>query len=156
MSLDRLAQLTPGRHRGLIPLLALCSILAGCSPSPGDPRAAIEALVDEGVTAVEAGDHRALAALAAPDYEDAEGRNKARLALTLRALLTRYPGVNVAVQSLEIELDSPELARAEVALLVLARREGAPLPLGLDADRIRLRLALRRDDEWRVTRAGRI
>jgi hypothetical protein len=154
--MHRLAQLDPGRHRGLSCLWALVWILAGCSPSPGDPRAEIAALVDEGVAAVEAGDHRALAALAASDYEDAEGRNRARLALTLRALMTRYPGITVAVQSLDVELDSPALARAEVTLLVLARRQGAPLPVGLEAERIRLRLALRRDADWRVTRAERI
>lgn len=153
--LHRLAQLVPGRQRFAPLWLLLGALLGGCGPSADDPRAGVEALVERAVAAAEAGDHRALLELVARDYEDGAGRDRRQVGFYLRTLLGRYPGVTVAVRSLDIELDSPRLARAELALVAIARREGTPLPVGLDADLIRLRLALRRDDGWLVTRADR-
>lgn len=132
------------------------ALAAGCGPSADDPRAGVEALVERAVAAAEDGDYRALLELVARDYEDGAGRDRRQVGFYLRTLFGRYPGVTVAVRSLDIELDSPRLARAELALIALARREGAPLPVGLDADLIRLRLALRRDGDWLVTRADRL
>ncbi len=138
-------------------LLVLLGVtLAGCGRSADDPRAGVEALIERAVAAAEAGDHRALVELLARDYEDGAGRDRRQVGFYLRTLFGRYPGVTVAVRALDVELDSPRLARAEVALVGIARREGAPLPVGLDADLIRLRLALRRDDDWLVTRADRL
>jgi hypothetical protein len=153
---QRLAQLV-ARRRQFAPLwLLFGAVLGGCGPSADDPRAGVEALVERAVAAAEAGDHRALLELVARDYEDDAGRDRRQVGFYLRTLLGRYPGVTMAVRSLDIELDSPRLARAELALVAIARREGAPLPVGLDADLIRLRLALRRDDDWLVTRADRL
>lgn len=111
-------------------------------------------MIDAAVAAAEARDYKALGAMLADDYEDAAGRNPRSATLYLRALFSRYPGVVVARRGLDIELLSPVLARAEVDLVVVARRRGAPLPVAVDAESFRLRVALRREgDAWRVTRA---
>jgi hypothetical protein len=164
MSLLRLAQLRRRRHRrrpgrARLPVWALAAVvvISGCAPSGDDPRTAIEALVAQGARAAEEGDHAALAALLAADYEDAEGRDRREAALYLRLLLRRYRHPEIAVRAVDVELISPVLAVAEVTLVVLGRRQGASVPLGFEADRLSLELALRRDDgDWRVTRAQRI
>ncbi len=162
MFTNRLAHVRRARHSaGRVVLAALTLVFAaGCAPSEEDPRAAVEALVEAGIEAAEAGDHAALAALLAGDYEDAAGRDRRQAGLYLRVLFRRYPSPVFARRGLEIELDSPVLARAQVDLAVVARRGSAARDDGddafLSADLIRLQLALRRDDgEWRVTRAER-
>jgi hypothetical protein len=164
MSVLRLAQPHRRRHgprpgRARLPACALAAIvlIAGCAPSADDPRAAIEALIAQGVRAAEEGDHAALAALLAPDYEDADGRDRRQAALYLRVLLRRYRNPEISVRAVDVELISPVLAVADVTLVALGRRQGASVPLGFEADRLGLRLALRRDDaDWRVTRGERI
>jgi hypothetical protein len=132
-------------------------MISGCAPSADDPRAAIEALVARGARAAEEGNAAALAALLAPDYEDADGRDRRQAALYLRVLLRRYRHPEISIRAVDVELISPVLAVAEATLVVLGRRQGAAVPLGFEADRLRLRLALRRDGaDWRVTRAERI
>jgi hypothetical protein len=69
-------------------------------------------------------------------------------------LLGRYRNVLVSVSNLRIQLISSELATADMTVSLLARDSGRPVLTGIDADRIPLRLALRREGgEWRVTRA---
>lgn len=130
---------------------------AACSPSAEDPATAIEALVARAVRAAEAGDDRAIVRLLASDYEDAEGRGRREATMYLRALLRRYPRPVISVRRLDVELISPVLARAEVSLAALGRRGGTSPRIDLDASRLELRLALRRDgSDWLVTRADRI
>ena len=164
MPVTRLAQLARRRHRharvragrsagGLVAAL----LAAACSPSADDPRAAIEALVATAVRAAETGDAPAIERLLASDYEDAEGRGRREATIYLRMLLRRYPRSVISVRGLDIELLSPVLARAELSLVGLGRRDGTSPRVDLDASRLRLRLALRRDgDDWRVTRADRL
>jgi len=134
--------------------LVLATGSGGCAPSAGDPADEIAALFAAGEAAAEAGDHRAIADLVAGDYEDAAGRDRRQVAFLLRSLLGRYPNAIVSVRDLNVEVISPELANADAALLVLARRKGAALPVSVDGDAFRLRLALRREGgDWLVTRA---
>jgi hypothetical protein len=137
--------------------LVAALLAAGCSPSADDPRAAIEALIATAIRAAETGNDRAIERLLAPDYEDAEGRGRREAMLYLRALLRRYPRTVISVRDLKIDLLSPALARADVSLVAVGRRDGTSPRVDLDASRLELRLALRRDgDEWRVTRADRL
>lgn len=164
MPVMRLAQLACRRHRSArarlgrsIAGLVAALMGAACSPSADDPEAAIEALVGTAVRAAETGNDRLIAGLLAPDYEDAEGRGRREAMIYLRMLLRRYPRTVISVRGLEIELLSPALARAELELVALGRRDGTSPRVDLDATRLQLRLALRRDgDEWRVTRADRL
>jgi hypothetical protein len=164
MPVRRLAQLACRRHRpartrvgrstgGLVAAL----LAAACSPSADDPEAAIEALVSTAVRAAETGNDRTIERLLAGDYEDAEGRGRREAMLYLRMLLRRYPRPVISVRGLQIELLSPALARVDLNLVALGRADGTSPRVDLDATRLQLRLALRRDgDEWRVTRADRL
>ena len=115
-----------------------------CSESPS--RAA--------ASAAQAGDLETLQAFVSPDYADEEGRDRRAAGFLLRSLLGRYRNVLVSVSNLRIQLISSELATADMTVSLLARDSGRPVLTGIDADRIPLRLALRREGgEWRVTRA---
>lgn len=140
-------------RRGLFFVL-LATYSAGCAPSADDPAAEIAVLFATGEAAAEAGDHRALSELLAGDYEDAAGRDRRQVAFLLRSLMGRYPNAILSVRDLDVDVISPELANAEGTVLVLARRQGGALPVSVDGDAFRLRLALRRErGDWLVTRA---
>jgi len=136
------------------PLTLAVVILAACGPSPQDAEAEITALVEMASEAVRQGDFAGLHELLSDDYEDAEGRDNRAMRFLIRSWLGRYPDIFVVVTDLQVRPISRELATADMAVNVLARESGRPLPVGLDADRLPLRLALRREgDGWRVTRA---
>jgi len=111
-------------------------------------------MVDAAAAAAGSGDAAALGAMISDEYADREGRDRRAMTFLLRTLLGRYPDLLVVISDLEVQPLSGELATASMTL-TLAGRDGArPFLAGLDADRLRLRLALRRDGrEWRVTRA---
>jgi len=142
-------------RRGGIAILALvCFALAGCGDPPGDPESEIGLMIDAAASAAQAGDLETLQAFVSPDYADEEGRDRRAAGFLLRSLLGRYRNVLVSVSNLRIQLISSELATADMTVSLLARDSGRPVLTGIDADRIPLRLALRREGgEWRVTRA---
>ncbi len=143
--------------RFLVSFIVLAVCLAwGCGPSEqgAEAEAEIAGLVDGAVEAARTGDARALGELISDDYEDREGRDRRSMELLLRTLLGRYPYLVVVASGLEVQSISRGLATAEMTLNLAGRDGSRPLPAALDADRLRLRLALRRDGkQWRVTRA---
>ena len=144
----------PSRVLAKASLSLAAVMLAGCGPSPQDAEEEIAALVETASEAVRQGDFAGLHELLSDDYEDAEGRDNRAMRFLVRSWLGRYPGIFVVVTDLQVRPISRELATANMVVNVLARESGRPLPVGLDADRLPLRLALRREgDEWRVTRA---
>ena len=114
----------------------------------------IARLVESAARAAEAGDRAALADMVSRDYEDDAGRDQRAVAFLVRTWLGRYPGLLVVVSDLRVEALSTELANARMTVNLLGRDGSRPLLAGLDAERLRLRVALRREgDRWRVTRA---
>jgi hypothetical protein len=142
-------------RRGGIPILALvCFALAGCGDPPDDPEGEIGLMIDNAASAAQAGDLERLQAFVSPDYADEEGRDRRAANFLLRGLLGRYRNVLVSVSNLRVQLISSELATADMTVSLLARDSGRPVLTGIEADRLPLRLALRREGgEWRVTRA---
>ena len=137
----------------LVPLLVL--LLAACGEQPRDPRAEVRELVSAAEAAAEAGDLQALAEMLDANYADEQGRDKRATLFMLRSLMGRYPGLEVLVRDVEVEVLSPELANARVRFAVVGRDPGRPLPVGLDAETRELSLALAREDgRWRVLRAA--
>lgn len=145
------------RGPGAAPLLlmALAGVmLTGCGRPPGDAAAEIAALVASASEAVRKRDVAGLQGVISDNYEDGEGRDNRAMGFLIRSWLGRYPNIFVVVTDLRVQSISGDLATARMAVNVVARESGRPLPIGLDADRLRLRLALRREGgEWRVTRA---
>lgn len=128
--------------------------LVACGPAPGDPRADIEALLARAEQAAEAGDVEVLAATLHPDFVDDHGRDRRAVVFMLRSLLGRYARTEIVLRDIAIDVLSPRLANAELTVVAVARDGSRPLLTGFDADRQRLRIALRADgDGWRVTRA---
>jgi hypothetical protein len=141
------------RHR-ILALVLVTFLGYACGPSGEGVESEITRLVDSGAEAVKSGDARSLATRISTEYEDDQGRDRRAMIFMLRALLARYPDVFVLVRDLRVRPLSGELATADMILLLAGRDSARPLPAGLDADRLRLRLALRRyGQEWKVTRA---
>lgn len=133
--------------------VAVC-LLCACGRSPDGVPGEIASVVDNAVEAAGAGDAVALTAMISADYQDGDGRDRRAMAFLLRTLLGRYPGVLAVVPDLRVQPLSGDLATADMTLILAGRDRERPLPAGIDADRLRLRLALRREGrEWRVTRA---
>jgi len=129
--------------------LAMAVALAGCGQPASDPEARIRALLAEVEQAAEAGDFEVLADGVARDYADREGRDRRSLLFLVRAMLTRYPRLELVVTVREIEILSPRLAR--VRLDVITAGAG---PAGLSADAFPVELSLRDDGgDWQLTRA---
>lgn len=115
----------------------------------------IEAVIEEARGLARSGDARGLAGMLAPDYEDGEGRDRRAMALTIRALLGRYPHHLVLVEDLEVQVVSRQLAIARMSVSLVGRDGSRPLLSGVDADRLIVDLAFRRSgDAWQVTRAS--
>ncbi len=143
----------PGR-RGLGTFALVCLGLTGCGDTPRDPENEIRVMIDDAASAAQAGDLETLQTFIAPDYSDEEGRDRRAAGFLLRSLLGRYRNVLVSVSNLRIQLISSQLATADMTVSLLARDGGRPVLTGIEAERIPLRLALRREGgEWRVTRA---
>lgn len=129
-------------------------LVAGCGTSQRDVDDDIALLVDEAARAAEAGEFMTLAGMISSDYGDDHGRDRRAMTFLVRAWLGRYPDLLVVLGDLEVEPVSTQLANARLTVTLVGRDGGRPLLTGVDADRLRLRLALRLEDgEWRVTRA---
>ena len=129
-------------------LLAALALTACGGPAP-DPEGRLRAAIETAEQAAEAGEHAALADLIARDYADASGRDRTRMALTIRGLLMRYPRLELIVSVREIELLSPQLARVRLDILTAGLG-----PAGVSADAFPLELSLRDEGGgWQVTRA---
>lgn len=138
----------------LICLIGIALRLAACGPAPVDAGTAIQALLERAEQAAEAGDTDALAAMLDADFRDGYGRNRRATMFMLKSLIGRYSRMEIVVSDSEIEILSPRLANAELTVTALARDGSRPFPTGFDADRLRLRVALRVDgDDWLVSRA---
>ena len=138
-----------GALAGLAMAIAVAIALAGCGQPASDPEAGIRALLAEVEQAAEAGDFEMLADRVARDYADREGRDRRSLLFLVRAMLTRYPRLELVVTVREIEILSPRLAR--VRLDVITAGAG---PAGLSADAFPVELSLRDDGgDWQLTRA---
>lgn len=138
----------------LVRLLGALLLLVACEPASEDPRSEIEALLARAENAAEAGDAGRLSAMLHGDFQDAYGRDRRATALMLRTLLGRYARMEIVVRDIEIEILSPSLATAELTVIAVAQDGRRALPAGLDADRRRLRIALRAaSDGWLVSRA---
>lgn len=130
-------------------LAALLLLAAGCGGPATDPEGRLRAAIAAAEAAAESGELEALSDWVARDYADASGRDRTRLLLTLRGLLMRYPRLELIVTVREIELLSPQLARARLDILTAGLG-----PAGLSADAFPLELSLRDDGGgWKVTRA---
>lgn len=129
-------------------------LVTGCDRAPEDPVAEIEALVASAAQAAEDHDAGALADMMSSDFRDGQGRDRRTTAFMIRAVLGRYPNLLVIVRDLEIDLISPELATARMAVAAAGREADRPLLEALDADVIRVSIGLSREGgRWRVTRA---
>lgn len=135
-------------------LIGIALQLPACGPAPLDSGTAIEALLERAEQAAEAGDADALAAMLDADFRDGYGRNRRATTFMLRSLIGRYSRMEIVTRDVEIEILSPRLANAELTFIAVARDGSRPLLTGFDADRQRLRVALRADgDDWLVSRA---
>jgi len=129
-------------------LLAALALTACGGPAP-DPEGRLRAAIETAEQAAEAGEHAVLADLIARDYADASGRDRTRMALTIRGLLMRYPRLELIVTVREIEFLSPQLARVRLDILTAGLG-----PAGVSADAFPLELSLRDEGGgWQVTRA---
>ncbi len=135
-------------------LVVAIALISGCDgPGPG-PEAEISQLVDTAVDAARTGNATALGEMVSDRYQDPQGRDRRAVVFLLRTLLGRYPNLLVVVRDLQVQPVSAALATAEMTLAVVGRDGSRSLPASIDADRVRIRLALERDGgDWRVTRA---
>ena len=147
-------------NRTTISLRALCLVatisigLIGCGRAPDDPVREITALIDMAESAAEGHDAQTIVGMLSDDYEDEEGHDRRTMAFLVRSWLGRYPNLLLVVSDLAIEPVSAELATAQLALTAVGRDGTRPVVSGIDADRIRVRLALSRESgQWRVSRA---
>jgi hypothetical protein len=128
--------------------------MGGCGRAEPDVEKEISQLIDAAIAAARSGDAVALAAMISDQYEDQQGRNRRVMSFFLRSLLGRYPQLFVVASDVQVRQVSGELATAQMTLMLAGKDGSRPLPAGLDADRLHLRLALTRyGTEWRVTRA---
>lgn len=140
------------RHVGLV---AVAFLVTGCGRAAQDAEGEIAALVETAVDAAETGDAEALQAMISSAYEDGEGRDRRAIGFLVRTWLGRYPNLLVMISDLRVEPVTTQLATARMSVTLLGRDGRRPLLSGVDADRLHLRLALRRESgDWRITRAA--
>jgi hypothetical protein len=135
-------------------VLALGAVLGCSSPSPEER---IRARIAEAEEAAEAGDLRALRDLVAPDYSDAEGRDKRAIDGLVAFYLTRNRSLHVLADVRSIRLVARDEAEVELLVAVAASPISGPGALAnLDADLLRIDLDLRAAGgaDWKVTSAG--
>lgn len=138
--------------RAAFAAVGLGLLLVACGREP-PAEEAIRALVAAGEAAAEAGEARAVLDLVADDYRDGAGRSRADLERLVRGWLVVHRDVGLVTVVESVEVESPEHARAVVAVGMAGRR-GEAEAARLTADLERVELSLRRDgDRWRVTRA---
>jgi hypothetical protein len=134
-------------------VLVLVAVLGCASPSPEEQ---IRARIAEAAEAAEARDLRALRDLVAPDYSDAEGRDKRAVDGLVAFYLTRDRSLHVLADVRSIRL----VARGEAEVELLVAVASSPIEglraLGdLDADLLRIDLGLRAASgrDWLVSSA---
>jgi len=132
-------------------LIAAACLFAACGSRPA-PEDEIRALIESAETAAEARDAGALRELIADDYRDAEGRGADDMRRYLHGYLIAHQSIHLMTRIDAIEIEGPEVARAQVTVGMLGRESASDWDLAADVQRIDLRLA-REDGEWRVTRA---
>jgi hypothetical protein len=132
-------------------LIAAACLFAACGSRP-TPEDEIRALIASAETAAEARDAGALRELVADDYRDAEGRSADDIRRYLHGYLIAHQSIHLMTRIDAIEIEGPEVARAQVTVGMLGRESASDWDLAADVQRIDLRLA-REDGEWRVTRA---
>lgn len=141
------------RCAALIALIG-CLLSMGCGRPGTEPETEIPVMLDAAASAAERGDVMAVQAFISADYKDDAGRDRRAVGFLLRSWIGRYQNLLVIVSDLRVQPISAELATADMTVSLLARDSGRPLLTGVDAERLPLRLALRRErGEWRVTRA---
>jgi hypothetical protein len=134
---------------GLWLVLLACLCVAACGRPQSDPESRLRETFAEAERAAEAGDFEYLAGRVARDYADNGGRDRRMLLLTLRGLLARHSRLELLVTVREIDVLSPEHARARLDVLA-----GAAGSAGLAADAFLLELSLRNEgDGWKLVRA---
>jgi hypothetical protein len=139
------------RHIGIV---AAVFLVTSCGRVTQDAEGEIAALVETAADAAETGDAAALQAMISPAYEDGEGRDRRAIGFVVKTWLGRYPNLLVVISDLRVEPVTTQLATARMSVTLLGRDGRRPLLSGVDADRMYLRLALRRESgDWRITRA---
>lgn len=142
-------------HRAHVGALfcALLLFALGCSEKR-TPEQQIEALLEQGVKALEDKDIKAAGALLADSYKDSNGRDQRQLKGIAFLVLRRGP-VHLSLSDKKIELDASG-QRAIVSMKVTAlQTAGAPqtvgdlMPRGRAVD-VQLHV-VKEGDEWRVT-----
>ncbi len=130
------------------------ALLPACGQPERDVEAEIALLVEAAQESAEAGDAGSLINSLSDDYADAEGRDRRAMAVLVRTLLGRYPRLMTVVTDLSVVAISDQLATAGMTVSLIGKDGGRPAWAGIDADRLRLDLALRREDgRWYVSGA---
>jgi ketosteroid isomerase-like protein len=130
----------------------LCAAAAACG-SPPSAEDEIRATFEAAERAAEARDTGAVLDLVAPDFSDAQGRDRDELRQLVRGWFVLHPSVALVTRVESLELESPEHARASLTVGLLGQR-GQPEALDYAADLQTIDVVLRRDGgEWRIVRA---
>ena len=132
-------------------LVAAACLLVACG-SRTTPEDEIRALINAAETAAEARDAASLRELIADDYRDADGRGAEDMRRYLHGYLIAHQSIHLMTRIDAIEIEGPEVARAQVTVGMLGRDSASDWDLAADIQRLDLRLA-REDGEWRVMRA---
>jgi hypothetical protein len=145
---------TDGCRSILLLTLSVAGLLHGCGQPERDVEAEIALLVDTAQASVEAGDAGSVIDILSQDYADAEGRNRRAMAFLVRTQLGRYQRLKTLVTDLSVVAISDQLATAGMTVSLIGSDSRRPAWTGIDADRVRLELALRREDgRWYVSGA---
>ncbi len=145
---------TDGCRSILLLTVSAAALLHACGQPERDVEAEIALLVEAAQESAEAGDAGSLIDILSEDYEDAEGRNRRAMAVLVRTQLGRYQRLMTVVTDLSVVAISDQLATAGMTVSLIGSDGGRLTWAGIDADRLRLDLALRREDgRWYVSGA---
>jgi len=141
----------PGAKR-VLPTLAGLALLAACAGEPASPEAEIRALFERAESAIEARDVKPVKEMISERYADRRGRDKAALKGVLAGHLLGHRVVYLFVQVKEIEIASPDAARAVVVVAMTGVPvESAEALVTVTGQIYRIEVELVREDgDWRV------
>jgi len=133
--------------------IACCAVTAGCG-APETPEARVRAVVAAGERAAEERDPGDLMELVAPEFKDAEGRDRTELEQLLRGYFVTHQSVQLLTRVEEVEFPYRDYARVRLTVGTLGRETAAATTFDVAADVNVVLLEFKlEDDAWRVVRA---